>query len=121
MVPVTRSEVCLLPDPKRVISKPFLPGGEVAGRLRVQHILDRVLALSEATVAETLLEAYGRFSSRHVDLTSVLERRFADVAHYLDHAGELSLERRRLIGAYFTHEYSMDAAALSNPSLVRAP
>ncbi len=98
-----------------------MPGGEVDGRLRVQRILDRVLALPEAAVTETLAEVYGRFSSRHVDLTSVLERRFAELTHYLDHAGELSLERRRLIGAYFTHEYSLDAAALSNPSIVRAP
>lgn len=113
--------MCLLPDPKRVISKPFMPGGEVDGRSRVQRILDRVLSLSEATVAETLSEAYARFSSRHVDLTSVLERRFDDVAHYLERPGDLSLERRRLIGAYFTHEYSIDAAALSNPSIVRAP
>jgi predicted GH43/DUF377 family glycosyl hydrolase len=98
-----------------------MPGGEVDGRLRVQRILDRVLALSEATVAETLVETYERFSLRHVDLTSVLERRFLDVSHHLERASELSLERRRLIGAYFTHEYSMDAAALSNPSIVRAP
>jgi len=98
-----------------------MPGGEVDGRLRVQRILDRVLALPEATVVATLAEAYERFSSRHVDLTSVLERRFADVSHYLAQTSDVSLERRRLIGAYFTHEYSMDAAALSNPSIVRAP
>jgi predicted GH43/DUF377 family glycosyl hydrolase len=111
----------LLPDPTRVISKPFMPGGEVDGRPRAQRILDRVLGLSEAAVAETLAETLEGFSSRHVDLTNVLERRFADLAHYLERPNELSLERRRLIGAYFTHEYSMDAAALSNPSLVRAP
>ncbi len=98
-----------------------MPGGEVDGRPRVQRILDRVLALAEPVVAETLAEAYERFSPRHVDLTSVLDRRFADLAHYVEPAGELSLERRRLIGAYFTHEYSIDAAALSNPSIVRAP
>jgi predicted GH43/DUF377 family glycosyl hydrolase len=120
-IPITRSEVCLLPDPKRVISKPFMPGGEVDGRTRVSRILERVLALPEATVAETLAETYERFSLRHVDLTSVLERRFADVAHHVEGQGELSVERRRLIGAYFTHEYSMDAAALSNPSIVGAP
>ena len=34
---------------------------------------------------------------------------------------ELSVERRLLIGAYFTHEYSIEAAALSNPSIVPAP
>jgi predicted GH43/DUF377 family glycosyl hydrolase len=104
-----------------VISKPFMPGGEVDGRTRVSRILERVLALSEATVAQTLAETYERFAQRHVDLTNVLERRFADVSHHVERASELSLERRRLIGAYFTHEYSMDAAALSNPSIVRAP
>jgi predicted GH43/DUF377 family glycosyl hydrolase len=120
-IPITRSDVCLLPNAKRVISKPFMPGGEVDGQSRVSRILGRVLALSEATVTETLAETYERFSLRHVDLTSVLERRFADVSHHLERPSELSLDRRRLIGAYFTHEYSMDAAALSNPSIVRAP
>jgi predicted GH43/DUF377 family glycosyl hydrolase len=118
---VTRSEVCLLPDPRRVISKPFMPGGEVEGRTRVSRILERVMGLSEATVAEALTDTYDRFSLRHVDLTNVLERRFAEVSGHVEHPSELSLERRRLIGAYFTHEYSMDAAALSNPSIVRAP
>lgn len=98
-----------------------MPGGEVDGRPRVQRILDRVLALPEAAVADALRETDARFSGRHVDLASVLDRRFADLAHYLPSTEELSQDRRRLIGAYFTHEYSIDAAALSNPSLVRAP
>ena len=122
-VPVTRSQVCLLPDPKRVISKPFMSSGDVYpdGRNRAQHIMGRVLSLPEATVATMLTDTYERFSSRHIDLTSVLEQRFVAVSHYIEHPAELSLERRRLIGAYFTHEYSIDAAALSNPSMVRAP
>ena len=33
----------------------------------------------------------------------------------------LSLDRLHLIGAYFTHEYSIEAAALGNPSIVPAP
>jgi predicted GH43/DUF377 family glycosyl hydrolase len=36
-------------------------------------------------------------------------------------AEELSKERRQLVGAFFTHEYAVDAAALTNPSLVQAP
>jgi predicted GH43/DUF377 family glycosyl hydrolase len=111
----------LLPDPRRVISKPFMPGGEVDGRPRVQRILERVLGLPEATVTATLADAYARFSPRHVELPTVLERRFAELTRHLEHADELSPERRQLIGAYFTHEYSIDAAALSNPSIVRAP
>jgi predicted GH43/DUF377 family glycosyl hydrolase len=122
-VPVTRSEVCLLPDARRVIAKPFLPGGELFpdGRTRVQRILARVLALPDHVVSSTLAETYATFASRHVDLTAVLEQHFAGVARFVDEPSSLCAERRRLIGAYFTHEYSMDAAALSNPSLVRAP
>ena len=33
----------------------------------------------------------------------------------------MATDRRHLIGAYFTHEYSIEAAALGNPSMVVAP
>jgi predicted GH43/DUF377 family glycosyl hydrolase len=33
----------------------------------------------------------------------------------------MTIERRRLIGAYFTHEYSIEAAAVGNPSIVVGP
>ncbi len=122
-VPVTRSDVCLLPDPRRVIAKPFIPGGDVFpdGRNRVQRILARVLGLAEDAVAPLLAETTARFTSRHVHLPSVLERNFGEVARYIEQPNALSPARRQLIGAYFTHEYAIDAAALSNPSIVRAP
>ena len=59
--------------------------------------------------------------SRHVDLTAVMEQGFESIASHLEHPDRLSVDRRRLIGAYFTHEYAVDAAALSNPSMVSAP
>src|SRR6202140_2746139 len=34
---------------------------------------------------------------------------------------ELNTTQRRLIGAYFVHEYSFEASALFNPSIVRHP
>ena len=46
--------------------------------------------------------------------------RITSTAHSLLDDG-LSRERRLLIGAYFTHEYSIEAAALGNPSMVPAP
>ena len=46
---------------------------------------------------------------------------FATVMHHVERVDELSAERRLLIGAYFTHEYSIEAAALTNPSMVAAP
>ena len=123
LVPVVRSQVRVLPDAKRVISKPFLPGGPLFpdGRNRMERILERIMALSEETVAATLAETYERFAARHVDFSSVIEQHFSLAASRLPQLEQLSVERRRLIGAYFTHEYAIDAAALTNPSLVRAP
>jgi predicted GH43/DUF377 family glycosyl hydrolase len=123
VVPVTRTKLRFLPDARRVITKPFIPGDDVsvAGRSRVRGILARILDLSEAVVVSTLSSTRERFTARHADLAAVLEQNYATVAHHIEHPNSLSHERRQLIGAYFTSEYSIDAAALSNPSLVAAP
>mgnify|MGYP001819314951 FL=1 len=123
-IPVTRTSARLVPDPTRVITKPFTPGSEHSadGRSRVERILSRILALSESEVRTTLSTTQARFSARHVDLRSVFETNFAAVAaRHVDRSDELSAERKLLIGAYFTHEYSIESAALSNPSIVPAP
>ncbi|MBW1757672.1 MAG: hypothetical protein JRJ80_16075, partial [Deltaproteobacteria bacterium] len=123
-VPVTKTSACFVPDPTRVITKPFTPGSErsVDGRSRVERILSRILALSESEVTTTLSTTQARFAARHVDLRSVFEANFAAVAAgHVARADELSAERRLLIGAYFTHEYSFESTALSNPSIVPAP
>lgn len=118
-----RSELRLMPDAKRVISRPFLPGGDLFpdGRTRVERIVGRVLALSETAVWAQLDQTYDHFAARHFDFPAVLERAFSTVVRFVPEPATLSLERRRLIGAYFSQEYAIDAAALSNPSLVRAP
>src|SRR6187402_751494 len=123
MIPVIRSQLRLLPEPRRVIAKPFLPGGDLSadGRTRVERILARVLTLSQEVAVTTLAEVCERFASRHLEFISVLERQFAAVQRHVPHHEELSVERKRLIGAYFTHEFAVDAAALTNPSLVQAP
>jgi predicted GH43/DUF377 family glycosyl hydrolase len=121
-VPVTKTSVRLLADPSRVIAKPFLPGGDSAdGRLRAARILSQVLAMPEPDMLETWRTTRDRFAARHADFSSVLEASFRTVADRIAGSGELSPERRLLIGAYFTHEYSIEAAALSNPSMVLAP
>lgn len=122
-MPVVRSHVRVLPEPRRVISKPFLPGGQVFpdGRNRIERILGRISTLTDEAVAGALSEVYERFADRHVDFTSVIEQHFALVRRYLPESEDLSPQRRQLIGSYFTHEYSIESAALTNPSMVRAP
>ncbi len=122
-IPITRSRARLLPDPHRVITKPFHPGEQVLpdGQSRAKLIINRILAMSDGEVASTLAAMQQEFADRHVGLGSILERSFALVASHIDNRNDLSPERRLLIGAYFTHEYSIEAAALSNPSIVPAP
>src|SRR4029078_12557530 len=60
------------------------------------------------------------FQDRHDRFEELLERHYALVAHrVVDKA--VSRARRLLLGAYFTNEYSIEGAALFNPSIVPAP
>ncbi|MHC4107697.1 MAG: glycoside hydrolase family 130 protein [Planctomycetota bacterium] len=121
---VTRTTHRLLPDPHRVIAKPHLPGEEIYnpdGKSRVKAVMERILAIPDSEVARILDNVAGDFAHRHRDYTQVLHRSFQTVAQHLEQGVTLTEERRLLIGAYFTREYSFEAAALFNPSIVPAP
>lgn len=120
---VRRATVVLRPDPSRVISRLFLPGQELLARgiSRADAVIQRVLAMTDEAVADTLAATVRRFSDRHDDLAGVFAEHFALVAHRLPATATASPERRDLIGAYFTQEYSVEAAALFNPSIVAHP
>jgi len=120
---VRRTAHVLRPDPSRVISTLFLPGQEIVGtgRSRSDGVLDRIVALSDAEVDRRLAATLASFGPRHRSLVADLDARFALVAHRLSDPGDLSPERRRLVGAYFSQEYAPEAAALFNPSMVAHP
>ena len=123
-VAVTRTTHQFLPDPRRVIVKPHLPGEEIYtpdGKSRVKVVLERILAIPNREVAGALDGVLRDFAHRHREFTQVLHQNFQIVAHHLEQGVRLSEKRRLLIGAYFTHEYSIEAAALCNPSMVLAP
>ena len=119
---VTRTPQRLLPDPKRVIARSFHPSDGAAGSSsRVKTILNRVLAIPEEDVPAMLEGLLRKFSPRHRDFERVLDGHCRMVSHHVDRGKPWSRERRLLIGAYFTHEYSIEGAALCNPSIVPAP
>jgi predicted GH43/DUF377 family glycosyl hydrolase len=128
---MTRSPaVRLTPDPRRVITKPFLPREEIYadGSTRLQTVLRRIVDLEDNDIHETLQDAYSLFIGRHRDLDALVERSFRVIEPHLERLVEADTipsiptgDRRQLIGAYFTHEYSIEAAALGNPSIVVAP
>ena len=113
----------LMPDPSRVVSRLFVAGQEDYGaqQSRASLVIDRVLALSEEEVCQALNDVYSRFVDRHQDLTQDLELHAHRVANRVQPGVTLSEERWRLIGALFSHEFSIESAALTNPSMVAHP
>jgi predicted GH43/DUF377 family glycosyl hydrolase len=120
---VSRTDLLVRPDSSRVVARLFLPGQEAAtaGRSRASEVIDRCLALGEASAGEELARVTAAHHSRHRRYVHVLDTHFAALAHRMDGASEVSPQMRRLIGACFTQEYAVEAAGLFNPSLVRHP
>jgi predicted GH43/DUF377 family glycosyl hydrolase len=116
----------LRPDPTRVVVRPFKPATEPRNlnptdKARAGHIVDRVLGLDSEVAAQLLNEVLENFEGRHRNLLEVFETRAAEMEDALGPHAELNKTQRRLIGAYFLHEYSFEASALFNPSIVRHP
>lgn len=114
---VQRLPIRFVRDDHRVITRPFLPAEEA----RICHVVERVNQLSEADVRRILREVIGDFGGRHRDIESVFEEQYEAVATHTGKPSGISRERRLLIGAYFTMEYSIQSAALFNPSMVPHP
>jgi len=118
---VVRSSLELRPDPRRLITKSYLPGGVIEGESRVARLIGRILALPDDEAEVTLAGLRSSFGERHSDLDDIFMRAFSAVAHAVPGMHRLSGDMRQLIGAYFVHEYSLEASALTNPSIVAAP
>ncbi len=115
----------LRPDPRRVLIRPFWPAAEPRSHHptnieRALKICLRILALTEPEVEDQWRIVCDDFAERHLDLSSYFLRRFEEIK-FLPTDAPLSLTRQLLIGAYFTSEYSLEAAALFNPSIVACP
>ena len=116
-VKVIRRPETLVPDDDRVIARYF----DLHSRRRVRALLSRIMRLSDEQVSQLLPRTMASFSSRHRDIRAVLLDNYEAVARYGRLHSEPSDGRRLLIGAYFTMEYSIESAALFNPSIVRHP
>ncbi len=79
------------------------------------------MSLPESEVRALWEQVQTDFHERHSQIREFLRRRFEQVRPSLRTALKLSEEREYLIGAYFSHEYSLEAAALFNPSIVPHP
>jgi predicted GH43/DUF377 family glycosyl hydrolase len=116
-IEVIRRETRFVSDPSRVINKFHYPGSEK----RARNIINRVINLSEYAALNLLEQILSRFEHRHRDLKKVFKRNFQNVAMFIPEQNHLTESRKLLIGSYFTHEYSVEAAGFFNPSMVVHP
>jgi predicted GH43/DUF377 family glycosyl hydrolase len=121
-----RQALHLRPDPARVVVRPFKPATEPrdlnpTDKTRANHIVERVLTLDSATVAAQLAEVLENFLGRHRNLLETFEARADEMEEAFKSHMSFTQDQRRLVGAYFLHEYSFEAAALFNPSIVSHP
>jgi predicted GH43/DUF377 family glycosyl hydrolase len=123
---VNRHSLYLRPDPARVVVRPFKPATEPrdlnpVDKTRANHIVDRVLALGDRMAATQLADVLENFDGRHRNLLRTFEARAEEMEAAFDAHPAFTTIQRQLIGAFFLHEYSFEASALFNPSIVAHP
>ena len=104
--------------------RPFHLGWQAAGAPegRARRLVRDVASLDEERVEQEYALVLHDFLDRHWQTEHMFEARYVEVEQAL-HLGktDFSPTRRKLIGAYFCHEYTYAAAALMNPSIVPHP
>lgn len=123
---LNRQALYLRPDPTRVIVRPFKPATEPrdlnpTDKTRANHIVDRVLALGADAAARQLADVLENFLGRHRNLLRAFEARADEMEDALAVHASFTQTQRQLVGAYFLNEYSFEASALFNPSIVAHP
>ncbi len=115
---INKSSVKLFASPKAVINQFLhLPGSD-----RVKNIIERVKRLSDDDVKKLLDEVMRDFSARHRNIEEVFKQHFENInVPNEQDVLDFSHQQKLLIGAFFTKEYSIQAAALFNPSIVAHP
>lgn len=120
--PATRLDLSLTPDPRRVVLSLFVPGEDDATpHSRADALVERIASLDDDETVRLLAETTARFGDRHHDVEGTFRRHHDLVRHRVARTRDLSPAAQLLVGAYFSHEYAVEAAALCNPSMVPHP
>ena len=115
---VSKSPIKLYASSKAVIVQ-FL---SLPGKSRVVNIIRRVKNINDDEVESLLEKVVKEFASRHHDIKSIFTDHFIRInEQYKNDLVSFSENKKLLLGAYFTKEYSIQAAALFNPSIVPHP
>jgi len=114
---VQRTSTILRPDQSRVLLRPFRHEDPERSR----RIIARIMSLPENQVGPLLNDVAAEFSQRHQQIHKSFLERFEQVRDLVMTDQVISEQRQLLIGSYFVCEYSLESAALFNPSIVPHP
>lgn len=116
-IKVQRKPLKFTPDAKRVVTRFFNNGDE-----RTKQLILRILNFSDEKVAEELEKTLLEFKGRHRNLKKIFKfhcGHFEGLINQMDVGYErLTENQKMLIGSYSTMEYSIESAALFNPSMI---
>lgn len=118
-ISINRKTLRVYPDSKRVITRFFDHGEAIA-----KAIVKKISELSDAEADSSLNFILREFSKRHRNITQIFLLNYSKMYHHLGKAignHEMSFTKKLLTGSYFTMEYSIESAALFNPSIVEHP
>ena len=115
---VTKNPIRLHASAKGVITSfLFLPGSN-----RIRNVIKRVQNFSDEEVETSLEKVLKDFATRHRNINDTFTNHFKRINNlYKDDLLLFYPKKRLLLGAFFTKEYSIQAAALFNPSIVPHP
>ncbi len=109
-------------DPKRVVTRLFLPGEGVAStHSRAAEIVERVLAIPAEQITRMAEQLSADFAARHGEVGDVFTTNARAVGSRVSGTTPVDAERALVLGATFTAEYAVEGAALCNPSAVAHP
>ena len=113
---VRRLKLQINPDERRVITLSYNIE---------QPNVDRIARELMKLTAEERRDLYERtrahFVDRHRDLEGILHKHFKELQPFLPAGLTLNETDRLLLATYFTKEYSIESAALFNPSIIPHP
>lgn len=115
MLEVERLDLQLCADASRVLLRRYGTSGET----HAHHLIERILALPEEQVEKMWEQTQTEFAPRHRDYHGTVLRHAEGLTVALPEG--ISAPRRALLGACFSMEYSLECAALFNPSIVAHP
>ena len=117
---VRRSNIQIKANPKRVILN-FLKLGLTNNSGRGLRLINTVLSIPEDELSSLYEEIEKSFGARHRKFENYIENSFNKISAAIPKGTVVSPIRRKVLGAYFSKEYSIQSAALFNPSMVAHP